>query len=183
MSAAIHPPAYARGMPTRIRPAAARDLDALQEIEDRADRILVELLRPAAWWPAPTGAERAAEPGFLLVAEDADAAEPALVGFAHVLEVDGLAHLEQVAVPPEHGRRGHGGALVEAVAAEAGRRGHRRITLRTFADVPWNAPAYARAGFVEEPPATPFHRRLVETEAGLGLDRLGRRIQMGRALG
>jgi len=168
-------------MPTRIRPAAARDLDALQGIEDRADRILVELLRPAAWSPAPTGAERAAEPGFLLVAEDA--AEPALVGFAHVLEVDGLAHLEQVAVPPEHGRRGHGGALVEAAAGEAGRRGHRRITLRTFADVPWNAPSYARAGFVEEPPATPFHRRLVETEAGLGLDRLGRRIQMGRALG
>jgi len=170
-------------MTTRIRPAAARDLDALQGIEDRADRILVELLRPAAWWPAPTGAERAAEPGFLLAAEDADAdAAPTLVGFAHVLEVDGLAHLEQVAVPPEHGRRGHGGALVEAAAAEARRRGHRRITLRTFADVPWNAPAYARAGFVEEPPATTFHRRLVETEAGLGLDLVGRRIQMGREL-
>ncbi|OUE31000.1 Acetyltransferase (GNAT) family protein [Clavibacter michiganensis] len=169
-------------MPTRIRPVAARDLDALQGIEDRADRILVELLRPAEWWPAPTGAERAAEPGFLLVAEDADATEPALVGFAHVLEVDGLAHLEQVAVPPEHGRRGHGGALVEAAAEEARRRGHRRITLRTFADVPWNAPAYARAGFVEEPPATPFHRGLVATEARLGLDLVGRRIQMGRAL-
>jgi len=171
-------------MPTRIRPAAARDLAALQGIEDRADRILVELLRPSTWWPAPTGAERAAEPGFLLVAEEEDAdADGQLVGFAHVLEVDGLAHLEQVAVPPEHGRRGHGGALVEAAAAEARRRGHRRITLRTFADVPWNAPAYTRAGFVEEPPATPFHLRLVETEARLGLDLLGRRVQMGRALG
>jgi GNAT superfamily N-acetyltransferase len=170
-------------MPTRIRPATVRDLDALQGIEDRADRILVELLRPAEWWPAPTGAERAAEPGFLLVAEDADADDGTLVGFAHVLEVDGLAHLEQVAVPPEHGRRGHGGALVEAAAAEAARRGHPRITLRTFADVPWNAPAYARAGFVEEEPATPFHLRLAETEARLGLDLLGRRIQMGRALG
>lgn len=169
-------------MPTRIRPAAAGDLDALQGIEDRADRILVELLRPDAWWPAPTGAERAAEPGFLLVAEDADAG-PEIVGFAHVLEVDGLAHLEQVAVPPEHGRRGHGGALVEAAAEEARRRGHRRITLRTFADVPWNAPAYARAGFVEEQPATPFHLGLVATEARLGLDLVGRRIQMGRALG
>lgn len=170
-------------MPTRIRPAVAADLAALQGIEDRADRILVELLRPAEWWPAPTGAERAAEPGFLLVAEDADADDGALVGFAHVLEVDGLAHLEQVAVPPEHGRRGHGGALVEAAAGEARRRGHRRITLRTFADVPWNAPAYARAGFVEEEPATPFHRGLVATEARLGLDLVGRRIQMGRELG
>jgi GNAT superfamily N-acetyltransferase len=169
-------------MPTRIRPATAHDLDALQGIEDRADRILVERLSPAAWWPAPTGAERAAEPGFLLVAEDAEA-DAALVGFAHVLEVDGLAHLEQVAVPPEHGRRGHGGALLEAAAGEARRRGHRRITLRTFADVPWNAPAYARAGFVEEEPSTPFHLGLVATEARLGLDRLGRRIQMGRELG
>jgi GNAT superfamily N-acetyltransferase len=169
-------------MPTRIRLAAARDLDALQGIEDRADRILVELLRPAEWWPAPTGAERAAEPGFLLVAEDAEVGDGTLVGFAHVLEVDGLAHLEQVAVPPEHGRRGHGGTLVEATAEEAGRRGHTRITLRTFADVPWNAPAYSRAGFVQEPPVTPFHLRLAETEARLGLDRLGRRIQMGRAL-
>ncbi|OUE29537.1 hypothetical protein BFL35_14740 [Clavibacter michiganensis] len=49
--------------------------------------------------------------------------------------------------------------------------------------MPWNAPAYARMGFAEEPPATRFHAALVETEARLGLDRLGRRIQMGRELG
>ncbi|RII94048.1 GNAT family N-acetyltransferase [Clavibacter californiensis] len=171
-------------MPTRIRLAAARDLEALQRIEDDADRLLVDLLGPEDWPPAPTGASRAAEPGFLLVAEDPDADDGSagLVGFAHVLEVDGLAHLEQVSVPSEHGRRGHGRALVEAAAGEARRRGHRRITLRTFADVPWNAPSYARMGFAEEQPATPFHRALVATEARLGLDRLGRRIQMGREL-
>jgi ribosomal protein S18 acetylase RimI-like enzyme len=177
-------------VPTRIRLATGADLDALADIEDRADRILVELLRPGAWQPAPTGASRAAEPGFLLVAEaldeGSDARAPVAftrVGFAHVLEVEGLAHLEQVAVPPEHGRRGHGRALLDAAAEAARTRGYRRITLRTFADVPWNGPAYARAGYVEELPATPFHRRLEETEARLGLDRLGRRIQMGRALG
>ena len=170
-------------MPTWFRHATALVLDALQRIEDAADRLLVDLLDPEDWPPAPAGAARAAEPGFLLVAEDAaDGSEAALVGFAHVLEVDGLAHLEQVAVPPEHGRRGHGRALVEAAAGEARRRGHRRITLRTFADVPWNAPSYARMGFAEEPPATPFLAALVETEARLGLDRLGRRIQMGREL-
>ncbi len=170
-------------MPTRIRLATAADLVALQRIEDDADRLLVDLLRPEVWPPAPTGASRAAEPGSLLVAEDAAVADGALVGFALALEIDGLAHLEQVSVPPEHGRRGHGRALGEASADEARRRGHRRITLRTFADVPWNATAYARAGFAEEPPATTFHLALVETEARLGLDRLGRRIQMGRALG
>ncbi len=171
-------------MPTRIRLATAADLDALQRIEDAADRVLVDLLEPEDWPPAPAAASRAAEPGFLLVAEDPDGDDggAALVGFAHVLEIDGLAHLEQVSVPPEHGRRGHGRALVEASADEARRRGHRRITLRTFADVPWNATAYARAGFAEEPPATTFHLALVETEARLGLDRLGRRIQMGREL-
>jgi GNAT superfamily N-acetyltransferase len=170
-------------VPTRIRLATPADLDSLQRIEDAADRLLVDLLRPEDWPSAPTGASRAAEPGFLLVADEAADGSAALVGFAHVLEVDGLAHLEQVAVPPEHGRRGRGRALVEASADEARQRGHGRITLRTFADVPWNGPSYARMGFAEEPPATPFHAALVATEERLGLDRLGRRIQMGRELG
>ncbi|RIJ10297.1 GNAT family N-acetyltransferase, partial [Clavibacter nebraskensis] len=43
-------------MPTRIRLATPADLDALQRIEDAADRLLVDLLRPEDWPPAPTGA-------------------------------------------------------------------------------------------------------------------------------
>lgn len=61
---------------------------------------------------------------------------------------------------------------------EAGVGGHHRLTLRTSADVPWNAPFYARLGFVESEPDTPFLRGLVDVELRHGLGRYGRRIQM-----
>ena len=146
----------------------------LQGVEDAADRLLVELLQPTGWTPAPPGAKRVAEPGFVLVAEE----DGAVVGFVHVLEPEGAAHLEQLAVLPEHGRLGHGRALVEAAMREAARRGHERITLRTYADVPFNAPFYASCGFAESTPDTPSLRGLVEVETRLGLDRWGRRVQM-----
>lgn len=75
-------------------------------------------------------------------------------------------------------RKGWGRTLVEAAKNQAQKRGYRRISLRTYADVPWNAPFYATAGFVEEEPATQFHRSLVGIETELGLDRYGRRVQM-----
>ncbi|WP_234401573.1 GNAT family N-acetyltransferase [Thermobifida halotolerans] len=75
------------------------------------------------------------------------------VGLAALTVLDGDAHLEQIAVRPDHGRRGIGTALLEAACAEARRLGHRRITLTTFRDLPWNAPWYARHGFAELPEA------------------------------
>ncbi|MGW9020853.1 GNAT family N-acetyltransferase [Leucobacter chromiiresistens] len=176
---------------------AGRDAawEALEAIENAADRLLVERLHPATWEAAPSGHARRADAGCVLVAEgDAVSAEPTaeanargaarrVIGFVHVREAGGVAHLEQLSVLPEHGRRGVGSALVEAAAAEAAQRGYDRLTLRTYATVPWNAPLYARLGFVEEAPATPFHRRLAESERRLGLDRYGPRIQMARVLG
>lgn len=164
-----------------IRPAVADDLPHLAPVEDAADLLLVAVLG-ADPWPAPAtpGEVRAEQPGFILIATTTDARD--LVGFAHVLEVDGLAHLDQVSVHPEHGRRGHGRALVEAAKAETARRGYAEISLRTYADVPWNAPFYATCGFVETTPATPFHRHLVQVESDLGLERWGRREQMTAVL-
>jgi hypothetical protein len=74
-------------------------------------------------------------------------------------------------------RRGHGRELVEAVKSESGRRGCKRITLRTYADVPWNAPFYASCGFVECDPDTDFLRELLSVEQQRGLKH-GRRVQM-----
>ncbi len=48
-------------MTVRIRHARPADLDPLQAIEDEADELLVERLRPDRWEPAPSGASRAAE--------------------------------------------------------------------------------------------------------------------------
>jgi GNAT superfamily N-acetyltransferase len=169
-----------------IRHATRRDLDLTESIENEADALLVDLLRPAQWRPAPTGRERAAQRGFTLMAIE-EGTERA-VGFVQVLEVGvvdqgGLAHLEQLSVLPDAGRRGHGRRLVEAAVDEVRRRGYDRITLRTFADVPWNAPFYATCGFVESEPDTDFLRQLVETERDHGLASPARRIQMTRRLG
>ncbi|WP_375390294.1 GNAT family N-acetyltransferase [uncultured Amnibacterium sp.] len=167
-------------MPSEIRSALDADLDLLAGIEDAADRRFVDLFRPERWDAAPSGRVRAAQPGFVLVAAERPSGPP--IGFVHVLEHDG-AHLEQLAVLPEAGRRGHGRALVRAALVESARRGHERVTLRTYADVPWNAPFYASLGFVESEPDTPFLRGLVATEARLGLDRHGRRVQLTASSG
>ncbi|TDQ52106.1 acetyltransferase (GNAT) family protein [Actinorugispora endophytica] len=78
------------------------------------------------------------------------AGRPAM-GLAALVELDGGAHLEQLAVHPGHGRRGVGTALLEAACSDARRRGHRGMTLTTFRDLPWNGPWYARRGFSELP--------------------------------
>jgi GNAT superfamily N-acetyltransferase len=159
-----------------IRPAESRDIARLEEIENAADLLLVELLRPAHWDPAPSGDTRVAMPGFVLVV--GDSIDGDAVGFVHVIESTGHAHVEQLSVLPSHARRGFGRALVEAAKAEASQRGYERMTLRTYADIPWNAPFYATCGFEESRPESAFHRQLAQTEEKLGLGQYGRRVQM-----
>lgn len=159
----------------RVRFAEHYDLDLIEQIENAADQILIDRLRPDSWFPAPTGLARLSEPGFLLVIELDDGR---VAGFVHVLEVDGTCHLEQISVAPEYARHGLGRALLEAAKQYARERGYSQISLRTYADVPWNAPFYATAGFVEEEPTTAFHRSIIDTEAEYGLARYGRRVHM-----
>jgi GNAT superfamily N-acetyltransferase len=162
-------------VPIDIRPPRPDELSLLEDIENDADALLRDRLDPPTWWPAPTGASRADEAGFLLVA---DVGAGVIAGFVHVLEVDRHAHLEQLSVSPEHGRRGYGRKLVEAAMTFARDRGHDRMSLRTFADVPWNAPFYERLGFAVTEPRSEFELMLVETEERMGLDALGPRVQM-----
>jgi GNAT superfamily N-acetyltransferase len=163
-----------------VRFAQERDVARLEVIENAADSVLVDLLTPKHWDAASTGEARASASGFILVVSESIGAHA--VGFVHVIEVDDYAHLEQLSVLPAHARRGLGRTLVEAAKAEASHRGYDRMTLRTYADVPWNAPFYATCGFVEGEPDTAFHRRLVQTEEKFGLKRYGRRIQMSAEL-
>ena len=163
-------------MTIELRPPALADVDRLESIENAADAFFVERFRPEVWWPASPGRERLAGDGFVFVVSENGGGEA--VGFVHVLEVDGLAHLEQLSVLPSHGRRGFGRLLVAAALTEAAVRGFPRVTLRTYADVPWNAPFYARSGFKETEPDHPFLLNLLDVEASLGLARYGRRVQM-----
>ncbi|MCG7307923.1 GNAT family N-acetyltransferase [Brachybacterium sp. ACRRE] len=195
----------------RLREATAEDLDSLEAIEAEGDALFADVFGPAPFGPDSTqsGASRAAEPGIVLVAvvddgtaradgtRHGEASTESVVGFAHVREVEKRpsdedppeAHLEQLAVLPAHGRRGIGRSLVEAACAWAAARGHARISLRTYAEVPWNAPFYVRCGFrVSEDDApggaldTALQRGLVAAEREAGLVRLGRRVLMLRDL-
>lgn len=159
-----------------IRTALPADAEHLQAIESAADALLVEVLGAWEWPGAEDGTARLAAPGFILIIEDDTTHSP--VGFVHVLDADGHAHLEQLSVLPSAGRRGHGRSLVRAALREAHERGYSRITLRTYAEVPWNAPFYATCGFLESLPETAFQRALIDAEAELGIDRYGRRVQM-----
>lgn len=67
-----------------------------------------------------------------------------LASHAHVLEINGLA------VAPAAAGRGVGRHLVEAVVAEATRRGARKVTLRVLGTNAVARRLYARCGFVEE---------------------------------
>ena len=70
------------------------------------------------------------------------------VGYALLEFRDNAALLAQIDVYPDHGGKGLGAALVGKVVAEAMSRGTPELYLTTFADVRWNAPFYAKCGFV-----------------------------------
>ncbi|GAB4083044.1 GNAT family N-acetyltransferase [Modestobacter muralis] len=154
-----------------MRDAGDADLAQLPEVEAAADELFVPL--GITDLPAPASAEGRARSWRVLVV-----GEP-VRGFAVLDLFDGAVHLEQLSVHPAHSRQGIGGALLAASVEVAREHGADRITLLTYADVPWNAPFYARHGWeVTEP--TPALQELRHHEGQLGLDRHGRRVAMTR---
>ncbi len=93
------------------------------------------------------------------------------VGFAQVVILDQLAHLDELDVIPSYGRRGIGSRLLDEVCQWAAKTGHQKVTLSTFRHVPWNAPFYERRGFVAVDPQRlgAEHIDLVEAERARGL--------------
>ncbi|MGP4990230.1 GNAT family N-acetyltransferase, partial [Glutamicibacter ardleyensis] len=86
--------------------------------------------------------------------------------------IDDVAHIEQVSVLPTHAGLGIGRQLIGMAAEWARQQGYAALTLTTFAEVPWNAPYYARLGFDIVPTSqlSPGLRRIREHEASIGLD-------------
>jgi GNAT superfamily N-acetyltransferase len=168
-----------------IRLSRRTELDRLPEIERQAallfagrEAALGLLASHLAAVSSLDALERASDDGRLWVAAD-DRDEP--VGFALVTDLGLFAHLEELDVLPAHGRQGLGGELIEAVCSWATTRGFSAVTLSTFRDVPWNAPAYARRGFdiVEPDDLPPELVRVVEAERKKGLA-TDRRVIMQR---
>ena len=160
-----------------VRPAEPGDLPMLARVEAAADRLVIASLGCDAGLFADVqpGERRAAQPGFLLVV-----GRP-VVGFAHVLEEDEMAHLQQLCVDPAQGRGGRGTALVEACCTEVARRGHAELTLTTFADLPYNRPFYERLGFAVVPEPAGVLARHLRAEAAY--DALSPRVGMVHTLG
>ena len=75
------------------------------------------------------------------------------VGYAVSLRLDDYSHLRELAVHPNHGRRGLGRALVGMVVEAARAAGRTGVGLTTFRDVPFNQPFYEKLGFAEMPSA------------------------------
>ncbi|GCD88353.1 GCN5 family N-acetyltransferase [Nocardioides sp. LS1] len=164
----------------RLRLARPSDLRHLAAVEDSGGPMFAEAfgddIAPVLLSPAGSGFDRALLAGFIVVAD----VDGEVVGFAHVLDVEGHAHLEQISVVPEHGRRGIGSSLVAAVLEEARWQGYDEMSLCTYRDLPWNGPFYAGLGFVEVAEIEPWQWRLHEHEIALGLEHNGARIVMTR---
>ncbi|MFH8612175.1 GNAT family N-acetyltransferase [Streptomyces sp. NPDC018029] len=169
-----------------IRPVTAAELPALQDIERAAGEPFRALGMAAIADDDPPTAEeldRFRRAGRAWAAVDEGGAPVAYLIAEPLPDADAL-HVEQVSVHPRAARRGVGRALIDHAAERARAEGARALTLTTFADVPWNAPYYARIGFrpLAESDLTPALRRIRAHEAELGLDRWPR-LCMSRALG
>lgn len=166
----------------RIAAARPADLPRLPAIELAAARLLVGHA-PESVLAETTSQEvlrRVQSIGQLWVALDDDVP----VGFARVEIFEAAsAHVDEIDVHPDHGRRGLGTKLVTAVCLWAANKGYETVTLSTFRDVPWNMPFYARLGFSVLPPEqlTPALLRVVQDETRRGLDP-ERRVVMRRVL-
>ena len=131
----------------RAEPAQA---DALCAIE----RASVQMFRGHPAWASYAAMsipsellQRAISRGLVWVARDAAAVPVGFVWLDTDVGNDGIG-IAELDVLPEHGRRGIGAALLEHACEWARAAGYRRVDLGTLADVPWNAPFYARHGFV-----------------------------------
>ena len=156
-----------------MRRAETTDLVELPRVEAAADELFLSL---GITLPAPaTAAERAGAWRVLV-------AGTPVAGFAVLELLDGAVHLEQLSVDPAHGRRGIGAALLAATVRAAREHGADRVTLLTYADVPWNGPWYARHGWREITDPTPGLGALRRREVELGLDRYGPRVAMVRSV-
>jgi GNAT superfamily N-acetyltransferase len=165
-----------------IRLARHSDLAFIPAIELAAARLLEGHAPESVLAEATSEADldRAHRAGHVWVA----VAHDRPVGFAHVEVFEPrVAHLDELDVHPDHGRRGLGHRLVTAVCAWATGAQFDAVTLCTFRDVPWNRPFYETLGFevVPSDALSPALAAVVDDETRRGLDP-ARRVVMRRPL-
>ncbi len=133
-----------------IRKAATFDIAELARIDDDAAAIYAEA---GIHFDGPAiAAFRRAELKRWKVAVQCELAELAMdpagraIGFMTLGYVDGLPYVDQISVMSTWQRKGVGRTLLEHAVAWSQQAGE--LWLTTYAHLPWNAPMYARHGFV-----------------------------------
>lgn len=166
-----------------IRLAGAHDAALLPGIEQSAGALFRSI--PELAWVAdePIGSGEDFLPAIaartVWLAEDGEAGA---IGELRGEVAGDALHIVELAVAREFQRRGLGRALLDFVADAARARGLRAITLTTFRHVAWNAPFYARYGFVElrDSELDARLRQTVEAEEARGLpNRCAMRLSLG----
>jgi GNAT superfamily N-acetyltransferase len=167
----------------RVRLATRRDLYALPTIERAAALRFREVGLDEVYGRCFISAEdfEGRQYGGVLWVATNERDQP--VGFATCSQIDGIAHLDEIDVLPQHGRRGVGSQLLHTVCTWARSRAQAAVTLSTTRGVPWNEPFYRRRGFreVAETAYTGGLRRLRAAEAAAGLP-VSHRLIMKRDL-
>ncbi|MCU1724160.1 GNAT family N-acetyltransferase [Pseudomonas sp. 5P_5.1_Bac1] len=155
-----------------IRPARPHDAHLLPAIERSAAEAFLAVERLA--WVAAHEVLSVEEhlgfidKGLLWVAVD-EQDQP--LGFLCASVQDGGVHIDELSVALCHQGQGLGRALIACVEAWAQAQGFTALTLTTFREVPWNAPFYARLGFVclDNGELQGFLRQQIAHEHALGL--------------
>ena len=126
-------------MTARLRPMRLADLPAVLELEE-------QLFAPDTWTAAMYRDELArTDTRYYLVAEDGDR----VVGYAGLIAYDDEAHVATIGVATARQGEGIGAQLLDALLAEADRRGSPVVLLEVRADNEVAQGLYRRRGFAE----------------------------------
>lgn len=163
-------------MPPIIRQAGPDEIEMCREIECRAGAVFRDTAHPGladAEASAPAILRAAQADGLLWIATDDDIS----VGQLTAAEGPKGLLIVQIDVLPQYQRRGIGRALIARAEAEARARALPGLWLRTFRNIPWNAPFYAKLGFeiIDD-----IDETVIENESMLGLD-ISTRVTMRKA--
>ncbi|UFS59366.1 ribosomal protein S18-alanine N-acetyltransferase [Subtercola endophyticus] len=127
-----------------MRVAGPADLDAIMALETAT-------FENDAWSPAMMRSDLELRHTYYLVAERAEHPSAALLGYAGLLSPRGAADadIQTIAVAPDARGQGLGRKLMQALIAEAARRGARRVFLEVRADNPGAQHLYRTLGFTD----------------------------------
>lgn len=163
-----------------IRPARLKDAADLPAIEKSAAQLYSDAAGLAWLADGPLIAQAEHESRILQHAVwVAETDEGVLTGFISTEIVDTELHLWELSVHADWQRRGIATRLIDSAYRHAVAQSLSALTLTTFSDLPWCAPAYAKRGFQPLQQPEPRLQDCLDAEALHGLPP-DRRVAMRR---